>query len=41
MLKKLTSLILEKVEDDEFIVQLFYAVYIFLAHGLGIDFILQ
>eukprot|EP00828_Plagiopyla_frontata_P008499 TRINITY_DN1423_c0_g1_i1.p1 TRINITY_DN1423_c0_g1~~TRINITY_DN1423_c0_g1_i1.p1 ORF type:complete len:273 (+),score=63.42 TRINITY_DN1423_c0_g1_i1:203-1021(+) len=41
MLKKLTSLIVEKTEDDEFIVQLFYAVYIFLAHGLGIDFILQ
>ena len=41
MLKKITSLILEKTEDDEFIVQLFYALYIFLAHGLGIDFILQ
>lgn len=35
------GLIIEKGDDDEFIVQLLYTLYQFLVHKIGIEFILQ
>jgi len=41
MMTIICGLIIEKGDDDEFIVQLLYTLYQFLVHKIGIEFILQ